>query len=90
MSLFKDFVHQPSTQTETQSLQIAQVETGKKKKSTRGGAKGEGHAVPIKCENRFYSREDYKKLLPGNRVYLRQVRDKRKGNTVGDGGLTRG
>ena len=25
-------------------------------------------------------------MLPGNRVYLRQIRDKRKGSTVGDGG----
>jgi len=87
VALFKDFIHQSSTQSDTQSLQISQVETGKKKKkSTRGGPKGGGHAAPIKCEDRFYSRDDYKALLPGNRVYLRQIRDKRKGNTVGDGG----
>ena len=87
VALFKDFIHQSSTQSDTQSLQISRVETGKKKKkSTRGGPKGGGHAAPIKCEDRFYSRDDYKALLPGNGVYLRQIRDKRKGNTVGDGG----
>ena len=32
VALFKDFIHQSSTQSDTQSLQIAQIETGKKNK----------------------------------------------------------
>ena len=84
VALFKDFFHQSSTQSDTQSLMIAQVETGKNR-NTRCGSKGGKHAVPIKCENRFYSREGYKKLLPGNRVYLRQIMNKRKGDTIRDG-----
>ena len=47
---------------------------------------GNKHAAPVKCEDRFYSREEYRKLLPGNQTYLRQIRDKRKGNTVGQEG----
>ena len=51
----------------------------------RGGARFQKHAAPVKCEDKFYTREEYSKLLPGNRVYLRQIRDKRKGSTVGGG-----
>ena len=41
--------------------------------------------APIRCDDRFYSKDEYKKLLPGNRVYLRQIRDKRKGSTTEQG-----
>ena len=42
-------------------------------------------ASPIECDDRFYSKEEYKSLSPGNRVYLRQIRDKRTGSTTDNG-----
>ena len=62
---------------------------GKRKRGTRGGARGgrgrgrgggrgdfggDAGANPVTCDDRFYSREDYRKLSPGNRVYLRSLR----------------
>ena len=47
---------------------------------------GRAHmASPIECDDRFYSKEEYKSLSPGNRVYLRQIRDKRTGSTTDNG-----
>ena len=43
----------------------------------KGGGRGRRGHHPEKCEDRFYSREDYKKLTPGNHIYLRGLRDKR-------------
>ncbi len=91
VDLYKSFIHQSSTDSEEQSLMIAKIETegkeeGGRYKGRRGGARGGNkHAAPVKCEDKFYTREEYSKLLPGNRVYLRQIRDKRKGSTVGGG-----
>ena len=42
-------------------------------------------ATPIECDDRFYSKDEYKSLSPGNRVFLRQIRDKRKGSTTDNG-----
>ena len=92
VDLYKQFIHQSSTESEEQSLMIAKIETegggGEGRyKGRRGGARGGNkHAASVKCEDRFYSREEYRRLLPGNRTYLRQIRDKRKGNTVGQEG----
>ena len=42
-------------------------------------------ATPIECDDRFYSKEEYRSLSAGNRVYRRQIRDKRKGSTTENG-----
>ena len=32
---------------------------------------------PVQCNDRFYSRDEYRKLTPGTRVYLKNLMDKR-------------
>ena len=50
-----------------------------------GGSGYATHCAPIPCDDRFYNREAYTKLLHDNRVYLRQQRDARKKRKTNEG-----
>ena len=92
VGLYKDFILQTATSSADQPLLIAGLGTGGRGggrggrgggrggRGYRGGRGGGGNniPVPIVCDDRFYSREEYRALSPGNRVYLRHIRDKRK------------
>ena len=81
--LYKDFISQARTNSNGQSLLITGVShdtwsQGEGKKRS-GAGNGGGQVQPSPYNDRFYSRKEYRKLTPGNRVFLKNLRDKRTG-----------
>ena len=92
VTLYKDFIVQTKSHGGAKSLQVSSVDTnnddddspprrgGRGTKKTKRGRDQDDHDVqPSKCEDKFYSREEYNGLSKGNKKYLRDLRDKRIG-----------
>ena len=50
-----------------------------KRSGSRNGGVQVQQVQPVQCNDRFYSRDEYRKSTPGNQVYLKYLRDKRTG-----------
>ena len=82
VTLYKDFMAQNEGVASPDNRNISGVGSGGnggkgggKSKRKRGSDDDDCEKVP--CEDRYYSSEEYKKLSPGKRKWLKETRDKR-------------
>ena len=83
MFLYKDFITQAAASTNPPTFLIAGIHQDDKGAPCGRKRDRSGRTPPELCEDRFYKREEYMSLTPGNRVFLKNQRDKRNGGGGG-------
>ena len=49
-----------------------------------GGGGGRGNTQHVTCEDRFYTPNEYRDLIQGNKMWLKHIRDQRHENNIED------